>query len=59
MLNIIGYDENNKFFMPIIGVIISNKSYIVYNKVFKEIIYLFEQYKLHINSKDKVINYDF
>ena len=40
MLNIMGYDEKNKFAMPIIHVIMSNKSYFAYNKLFQEIINL-------------------
>ena len=45
--------------MPIIHVIMSNKSYISYNKVFHEILNLLDQYKLNINFKDKVVNWDF
>ena len=54
-----GYDENNKFSMPIIHVIMPNKSFVSYYRVLQEIINLLNQYKLNINFKDKVIKYDF
>ena len=59
ILNIIGYDETKNFNMPVFHIIMSNKSFESYNKIFQEILNLLEEYKIKINFKNIIINCDF
>ena len=59
ILNIIGYDETKNFNMPVFHIIMSNKSFESYNKIFQEILNLLDEYKIKINFKNIIINCDF
>ena len=48
ILNIIGYDETKNFNMPVFHIIMSNKSFESYNKIFQEILNLLDEYKIKI-----------
>ena len=45
--------------MPIVHVIMTNKSYHSYNKVFIEIKNLLDEYKINYNFENTIINCDF
>ena len=59
ILNIIGYDKTKNFNMPVFHIIMSNKSFESYNKIFQEILNLLDEYKIKINFKNIIINCDF
>ena len=52
LLNIMAYNKNNNFFMPIAFILMSNKSLTSYEKIFDEIIFLLKVYKININFKN-------
>ena len=45
--------------MPLANIIMSQKSYELYDKIFKEFKYLFEQFKIEIEFKNKSIMSDY
>ena len=59
ILNIIGYDKTKNFNMPVFHIIMSNKSFESYNKIFQVILNLLDEYKIKINFKNIIINCDF
>ena len=59
VINILVLDDADKFIMPIVHVIMTNKSYHSYNKVFIEIKNLLDEYKINYNFENSIINCDF
>jgi hypothetical protein len=54
VLNMLGYEEETNFTMPIAHVLMTNKSYLSYKKIFREIKDLIKQYNIDI-SFDRII----
>ena len=44
LLNIFGYIKKRNFYLPFANIVLSNKSYELYEKVFKEFLHFFEMY---------------
>ena len=59
VLNILVLDDADKFIMPIAHMIMTNKSYHSYNKVFNETKNLIDEYKINYNFENNIINCDF
>ena len=59
ILNILTQDKDTKFIMPAAHIIMSNKSYYSYKKVFMEIKNLLNLYCIKYDFKDTIINCDF
>ena len=59
ILNILVLEEESNLVFPAAHVIMTNKSYDSYKKVFKEIKYLLDQYNIKYDLKNTIINCDF
>ena len=59
ILNILIYEENNSFIFPVAHIIMSNKSFLSYKKVFQELKNLLNEYKINIKFNDYIITCDF
>ena len=57
--NIIGKDEHSGIIIPLVFVLISNKSIELYEQVFQYIKYLLDKFNINIDLKDKYIMMDF
>ena len=59
LFNIWGYKKSNNIYLPLANIIMSNKSYEIYDKVIKEFLSYFENYKIDIDFKNKGIMTDY
>lgn len=59
LFNIWGYIRKHDYYVPIANILMSNKSYEIYDKVFKDLIYLFESFQIDIEFKDKSFMTDY
>lgn len=53
------YEENKNFTIPIAHIIMSNKSYYSYKKIFHDLNDLINEYNIKVNFKNIIINCDF
>ena len=58
LFNILGYNKSNNIYLPLANIIMFNKSYEIYDKVIKEFLSFFENYKIDIDFKNKGIMTD-
>ena len=59
MLNLWGFIRKKNAYLPISNIILSNKSYELYEKIIKEFIHFFESFNIEIKFEDKSIMCDF
>ena len=59
LLNIFGYIIKRDFYLPIANIVLSNKSYELYEKVFKVFLHFYEMYNIDINFSEKSIMCDY
>ena len=52
ILNILIYEEKNSFIFPVAHIIMSNKSFLSYKKVFQDIKNLLNEYKINFKFND-------
>ena len=55
LLNIFGFIKKRNLYLPIANIVLSNKLYELYEKVFKEFLHFFEMYNIDINFSEKSI----
>ena len=55
LLNIFEYFRKRDFYLPIANIALSNKSYELYEKLFKEFFPFYEMYNIDINFSKKSI----
>ena len=59
MLNLWGFIRKKNVYLPITNIILSNKSYELYDKVIKEFLLFFDNFKIEIDFNNKSIMCDF
>lgn len=59
ILNIWGYKKNNNVFLPLANILLSHKSFELYDKVIKEILAILQYNNIKIDFSDKSIMSDF
>ena len=59
MLNFLGFIRKKNVYLSIANVILSNKSYELYDKVIKEFLLFFDNFKIEIDLNNKSIMCDF
>ena len=59
VFNIWGYRKKNDLYMPLANILMSQKSYELYDKIFREFKYLFDQFQIEIEYKNKSIMTDY
>ena len=59
LFNIWGYIRKHNEYVPIANILMSHKSYELYNKIFKEILYLFDSFNIEVNFEEKTFMSDY
>ena len=59
MLNLSIYRRNKNAYLPISNILLSNKSYELYDKIIKEFLNFFDSFNIDINFENKSIMCDF